>query len=474
MPTFTQNDINVSKQRLRKKFLKMELLNFSYQIVDVLQGVITGGNFSINSTSDIRRQCSVTAVLKDDTFDVRSGGRIWLDKYVRLWCGVEEVHTGEIVWNKMGTFLINSPSYSYDSTTHTISFEALDLMAKLTGLRNGNLEGVTHIIEEGANIRNAMIATLKEAGFTRYVIEDNPQKVPYEIKVDIGGTVYDILKQLRDISPNYQIYFDADGVFHYDMIPSNLADAIAFDDTLIMRNLISEGMDVDFENIKNVIEVFGKSIDPKYFGGTAAISGDTYTIKVEKENLKYRKYNIYGFVTPKTGNTIANPKLKVNELEALPLLLEGNKPAVLKDDEYYVAKLADDLKSWVFLGKQQIWYEVKDMNPESPYYVKGTVGEIREIKRGGEYENIYTDDLARQRAEYELWLHTNMSNTISMTCVPMNFLDVNMKFEHAFKGKETLQYITKSISMDLNPLGTQTIQAIRFYPLYPFIINNSI
>lgn len=91
-----------------------------------------------------------------------------------------------------------------------------------------------------------------------------------------------------------------------------------------------------------------------------------------------------------------------------------------------------------------------------------------------EYENIYTDDLARQRAEYELWLHTNMSNTISMTCVPMNFLDVNMKFEHAFKGKETHQYITKSISMDLNPLGTQTIQAIRFYPLYPFIINNSI
>lgn len=472
MAVVSQNDITVSKQRIRNKHIKIDILNFQFQTVDSIQGYTIGGSISINANSLIRRQCSIEMVLNEDSkFEVVSGGRIWLDKYIKVFIGTEHIRTNEIIWKNMGIFMINQPSYVYSSTENTLSFEALDLMAKLTGLRNGNLQGLPYIIEEGSDIRMAMIAVLKEAGFTKYLIAENPQKVPYEIKVDVGGVASDLLVELRDISSNYEIYFDEEGTFIYNKIPSNVEDAVMMDDSIIIPNLLTESKTVDFENVKNVIEVFGKSIDPKYFGGTAAISGDTYTIKVEKEGLKYRSYNSYGFITPKSGNTIANPKFKINDLEALPLLEENKKPPKLVDDEYYVVKVSEDLKTFLFLGKQQIWYEVKDMNPDSPFYVKGSVGEIREIKQGGEYENIYTDDLARQRAEYELWLHTNMNNSITMSCVPILFADVNMKIEHAFKRKEKLQYIIKSISLDLNPLGTQTINAIRFYPLFPNVVS---
>ena len=55
-----------------------------------------------------------------------------------------------------------------------MTIDGLDLMAKLTGLRNGNLEGMEHIIEQGANVRNAIISTLALARFTNYIVDECP------------------------------------------------------------------------------------------------------------------------------------------------------------------------------------------------------------------------------------------------------------------------------------------------------------
>lgn len=105
-------------------------------------------------------------------------------------------------------------------------------MSKLTGVRNGALPGVPTIIPQGSSVREAMIAAIKLAGFTKYVVNEctntdgSVQAVPYDIQVNQGGYVFDIIKQLRDILPNYQVYFDVNGVFHYDQIPSGDNDPV--------------------------------------------------------------------------------------------------------------------------------------------------------------------------------------------------------------------------------------------------------
>ena len=57
---------------------------------------------------------------------------------------------GNTVWWNMGIFLVNSPTSTFDVSTHTLSFEGLDLMAKLSDKRGGQLGGVTKVIGGGS------------------------------------------------------------------------------------------------------------------------------------------------------------------------------------------------------------------------------------------------------------------------------------------------------------------------------------
>ena len=126
--------------------------------------------------------------------------------------------------------------------------------------------------------------------------------------------------------------------------------------------------------------------------------------------------------------------------------------------------------NWTFLGHQQAQAVAKDENPESPFYIYSSVGEIRLVLYSGEYDNIYSDELAQQRANYELWKRTRLEDTITLTCVPIPWLDVNQLVEYtSHESSETHQYIIKSITTDYNETGTQTIVMSRYYPLYPDI-----
>ena len=133
----TNLQYKTSNQTIRNLFIKINLLDFDYFIVDNLEGYILDGNVSVNADSDIRRTCNITFVVKDSSFNIEAGGKIWLDKLLQISCGVEDLQTGEISWNDMGIFLINQPNYSYDAETKTMKIQGVDLMARLTGLRNG-------------------------------------------------------------------------------------------------------------------------------------------------------------------------------------------------------------------------------------------------------------------------------------------------------------------------------------------------
>ena len=127
---------------------------------------------------------------------------------------------------------------------------------------------------------------------------------------------------------------------------------------------------------------------------------------------------------------------------------------------------------WRFMGHQQAQAISYDDNPASPFYVgdpigSSSVGRIRIVLYGGEYDNIYSDDLAKQRADFEIYQRSRLNDTISMETIPIPWMDANIVISHRFGQKqEPSKYIVKSFSVDYATGGTMTINAITWYPYY--------
>ena len=560
----TQAEYNLAKQNVRINYYKIILLNYQFQNVGELTGdSIETPSFTIDANSDIRRTCSITLTPRDSSFDIKQGNKIWLDKYVQIFVGQKNIRTKEIEYTNMGIYLINNPQRVYSATDNTLTIQGLDLMARTTGLRNGNLQGMPYIIPQGSNVRVAIIAVLELAGFTRYVVDECPIYVPNDIRVDVGGTVYQLLTALRDILPNYQMYFDTDGVFHYNLIPSGKNEQVMVDDDIWNVNLIDYQKSTDFESLKNSIEVFGKTHDIKNYGGQSSVSGDTYSITLSSVNSLYRntkigfntsvdvgdtknlsvttssgkvtypirnedgttpKFNeedtyyivkyVYGidhwefvnvqdvenpnvavisddtyivtdssvteytdgmtytFKTPSSGcDSVYLPYFQINSLDKI----EIKNTVKLRNDmvytlKYFEASSYEEEKYFQFMGEITPYAQIKEENPDSPFYVGGTVGEIRQVLSGGDYDNIYTSDLAMERAKWELYRLCRLQDNVTLDCIPIYWLDVNWLVEITLPNKygeeETEKYIIKSINIGSGVGAKMSVTIIKYYPYY--------
>lgn len=464
-----QQDYNIMSQPYINKYMKLNILNFDMNVVDEISGNLVSCDVSVNADSDLRRSCSVSLIVVDATLEVMESGRIWIDKFIQPLVGYENIYTGEIQWYNQGIYLINAPSYSYDATNNTLSFSGLDLMSKLTGLRNGALPGVPTVVPQGSSVREAIIAAIKLAGFNKYVVDEctnvdgNVQSVPYDIQVDQGGYIFDIIKQLRDILPNYQVYFDVDGVFHYDQIPSGDNDPVLIDDNLWDNVLVAESVSTDFEKVKNYIEVYGKSHAITNYSSNTTVSGTQ--IRLTLSGYTETAGNMIGFTLP--NNIVGNITIKVNSLTARNLVdANGAFITSLDKDVYYVAVFRAN-NTYEFLGHQQAQAIVQDDNPDSPFYVNGTTGIIREVLYGGDYDNIMSDDLALQRAKLELYWKCRLNDGISLSCIPIPWVDVNILVSHAPKNStKQKKYMVKSFNASYGDNTTMTINAISYYAYY--------
>ena len=477
------SDLDIIRQQSIKKIIRLYILDFNYARVAEISGNMLDMNVSIDSKSDLRRSCSVELVVVDDSYNVAAGGRIWLDKYIQPYIGYENIHTGEVQWYNQGIYLINAPSWQYDAETKTLSFAGLDLMSKLTGLRNGQLEGLTYSIPAGQNVRNVIIDTIKLAGFNNYVVSECRSKngaivpTPYDIEISAGGTVYDILSELRDIMPNYEIFFDVDGVFIYQPIPTGQNEPVKIDDTVLNNILLNEAVDTDFETVKNYIEVYGQTYDPDYYSATTTYSGGVLSLTVSSLPTTAAIVPngiLIGFTAPQNINGPIH--MRLNNLTTAMSLIDqyGESAYSLVSGGYYVIQwnYTDATTSpYYYIGKQQISAIAKDGNVNSPFYIGGSVGMIREVLSGGEYDNIITDSLAQQQADYSLWKKTRLQDSIALSITPVPWLDVNDIVKHKAVGSsEVKKYIVKNISTDYGQVdGIQTITAITYYPLYPDI-----
>ena len=647
---FTQEQIDTNQLPIRGKKIKLEVLNTDFQVLATLDGNAIGGSLQKDATNFIRRSGSIQLCVPNianatefldyiDGITVNINGKIWLDKYVKIWIGIDNYQQpyGEepkTVWYNFGICLIDQPVRSFSAEGYTMSFNLIDLAAKMNGDRSGQLAVTTTLFPRIQGYDNngtpiytdtgeALASCIEElTEFKRYTIYPIPEKwatLPYDIKMEVGATVYSALEQFLDILSGWQMYFDNEGVFTVEPIPSGANDIVyPFNLQLNTQDVNS----VDFNNVRNQVIVYGRSHNIDFYSESVTLNQNLTNLIIDFDELDLQKINvgatIFGFKQQVPWSVFAaSLTLTINynisgvstnlvtdapiywygdeehdkSITLLPTLIYTFriKSATTYEDNDLV--LVDFSKTVEFelLGRQQAQACAVNGNRESPYYINknqypiGYYGECFAIwggsstpdyqirltenvtfdlpsfqrgeiisfyiptntgqtatasiwskdgigagllaislyglptegiggdftiwdfklsivnnqgvlsligrnklsntliESGGVFNNIYADSLARERAEYDLFLHTNMQNTITLSCVPDYSLDVNYRIKYNQSSAlppdanltdnfEDKYFITKQVSYPLGLDGSpQAVNAIEIYDDYNYV-----
>lgn len=543
----TNDDLECVNQRIIEPRIKIDVYDDNNKLLDSIQGGIIGGTSSINSESDIRRTFNIDVIpRKQLRVEISEDGLIWLNRTVKLQLGIYNRRTKKYNWYKQGNYVFTNTSATYDATNNQLTMNCSDLMSKLDGTKNGQLGALTTIFpayEENEEtgevikyniIRDAVITVLTQlCHITDYNVDDmgeykampdnnadykkyreeNPlwNTIPYDLEFSAGCSILSILTTFRDLYPNYEMFFDENGTFVCQMIPSNYYDDISIPNEFLKKVLVSENTTVDLTTVRNICEVWGRVIDADFYTENCTLSGNTYVCTIEGYEEKYYNGDLVAVKVPATNpdkctininnfgvlniydentdavitkgqleaNTVYVFKIKTkyeNKQNVTKAYLLGHWQAhgmnVLVDGsisrEEYTTSTGKKVKKYSKEYFQDL-YNCESVEfaiiPNSPYTVQ-KLGEILDVKTGGEYENITSDSLALARAEWENWKNCRLTDAITITTKFCPFADVNIKVSYRRSDlDQEYQYIVKSVSHDFSSFTT-TWNLYRFYPLY--------
>lgn len=542
----TNADLDLVRQRILDIKIKFEILDDNQKVQNTLFADVIDGSFEIGTNSNIRRHCQLT-LLPDSSkgISLDPDSYFWLNKSIRVYIGIKNIRNENYLWYCQGTFCFKNTDLTYDAITNALYLSCEDFMVKLDGTKNGTLGTLQTVIpsyvedpETGepvkhSIVREAIVSVLENAaGINKHMVDDvgtymaipqynddwenyrknNPlwNTIPYDLSFTAGCSIFSILEALRDLYPNYEMFFDADGVFVCQIIPSCFEDDLTLDNEYIQKILISEDVSIDMTTVRNVCEVWGNVLETDYFSEECTYTHNIYQCNIEAiEKYEYKKR--LSVTIP--ANNKGECYLRVNSLDKIPIYDSSSGTYLPADQlqagETYVFRFdwitTDRKKKTIayFLGQWQPHaldvlvdgtvsheqyktsaglvvsryseeyfkdvYQCDNVSltviPDSPFTVQ-KIGEIPDVKIGGEYDKIYSDSEARDMAIYENWRNCRLKDTITITTKLIPFLDVNVKCSYRRSDQKiTHQYIIKSLSHNIGS-GTSTWTIMRFYPLY--------
>ncbi len=427
LPTVGQ--YNTTLQTYRNLDIRIDVLNFNLDIIDEISGLTTQIDISSDADSDIRKTANVSMILKSDYTRTSSGGAsfqshdiywtagnsYWFDKYIKIYVAIQNISTQEFEWVNQGVYMLNSPSVSYDATTNNLSFQAVDMMAKITGMRNGYLEG-TYNIPTGSNIEKAIEGILLQTGFTKYILYTPPQEItPYEINIDVGSTIYNVLSELRDINANWEMYFDEDGVFIFQAIPSGNVENPNTGEMSMLAPLVtptvwnriqsSYDLSTDFEQVKNYVAVLGKTheadkvatnvnVSDGILYGTVDFNIDTDGVHVVQLGLNLKDIDVSPVKLTSFISTIS-----ITGLDSITYTIDLSEP-IMYENTYYVVRIGKETIDGTtitykeFLGDIQPFGVSWENNPDSPFYVgqyKNNASDVSDYRDEVYYNPVRVD-----------------------------------------------------------------------------------
>lgn len=338
--------------------------------------------------------------------------------------------------------------------------------------------------------------------------------VPYDLEFDAGTSLYEFISRVRDLYSGYESYFDTDGTFVVDMIPTCENDPVLLDYYDLSPLVINETIDTDFTTIKNATYVYGKSIDAdrfgdedhvKFLGYNQELNG--YVVEVTLDKHVISNNSTLAFIMPEIpedANTYLPLYIKVNsyiskiletgalsEVTNAKYILCKTRETVVQDkadadltkdryttlalnrftpNESYTFKYIKAQDCYQYIGMYQVEGYAEDRLSDSPFSID-KIGLRLQVLSGGEYDDITDVTLCQQRAEYENWLAGRFNDTLTLETVLIPFLEGNQKVRyHSKMNGEINSYIIKSVTFNITDSATCQITLSKYYDLYPDII----
>ena len=497
----TQNDIELLLQPTKNIYCKLEILDMNFKRLDSIEGSLISDSLSISSDSNMRRTYNCELLVMNKKFLIGKNNYIWFTRFVRPYVGVKSQRTQAIHWYCLGTFLFTDENYHYNVTTNQLSISCVDMMALLDDTRKGQLDQYNRKIKRGSDARSVIISLLNEIGISKYYIEFNKNnqtvstfEIPYDKTFPTGTTAYQMIKELVDLYAGTQMYFDVDGMFYIKRIPTGENETVVLDDSILQRILIDEQTSTSFSSVYNHIVIWGKVNEPDYYSEVVSMNGNTYSASVlevsmdeegqEKEEIKYTEYGNFDEFAIRVPNTnLENQLLSINSLPAYPIVydvadhFEPLPKGYLDANTDCVFRYRKDTQDFLYLGQYQVIgeaYLTRNANDTNKYavtndksdFVIEEIGKRLKTLNGGDYDNIYTNSLACQRARYELYNATHKQETLNFNIVAVPWLDVNQIIRFTSNtNHETNEWIINNISCDYSTFN-MSVSASRYYPTY--------
>lgn len=532
----TQKKIDLLRMHNKQIQMKVTLLDESYGEVEEIIGRIKGyPSYEIDSESDIRRTCNITLVVPQKNQIDIDFEKTWNKRMVELACAIYDPNfnpnhpdqdelwdSNGYVWFPLGTMLMVDGETYISASNQEIKLNLVDLMAMLTQERGSQI-GETYPIVAGTNPKTLIEAIVAENTpfYHSMSVCEFDDTIPYDQYSNRGDYTIDILRLIFDLFPYYEFFYNTDGTFIVQRIPTKIGDEIAIRKEVLDDLLISEKKTIDFSQIKNTTEIWGRSLSGDYVAQSCTSSpAGTYNVVIDNDSFSEliggEKYTIVPDST-----SIDGQKMKIQNTEEHKIYtvngagtvytpisagtMLANRGYVLR---YYDGKVGEEtvngeteniMGGFIFEGDLQIRVIVQEIteepsseakaaykqshscndvkwivNPDSTFActinpITGFIqGEIRQLFEGGEYDGIYTTQLAYERATYENWLKCRLQDTVEIETILIPWLDVNDKIEYTSPVTgEVGVWLVKSISFDFKN-WTMTVRASRFYPNYPW------
>ena len=466
MNIITQADRDIVNQSAKELYAKVELLNKEFKVIHSLEGNLISDSFSISTDSNVRRTYSTDLVVTDSSLLVGSNKKIWMDKYVRPYVGIRNTRTREIIWYLKGTFTMLDSSYSFDESSRQLSLSCSDLMSELNGDRNGAIIGASKI-EEGENVREVIIDILKEAGVNKYIISDMDElTIPYELEFDVTETYYGMLSKVVKLFSHFEMFFDIYGTFVIQKIPHQDSDNVVINHEFLRPLIIKESLNTSFKEVYNKIKLWGQSLDADFTGTICTYNNDLYADTVPGVTLlnNFTKYAIQIPITNQYG-----AKLNINGLGSYDITDDAGNllPANTLEPGYNIFKFRRANNNFYWLGQYQVYAEAEETNPDSIFH-KDKIGEIVKVCSGDDYDSIYSNSLAQNRADYELYHACRLQESIQVTMIDIPWIDVNWLIEYqSYVTGETKKYVIKQIDGSTSS-ATIDVNLVAFYDTDPY------
>ena len=457
----TAEELSLVKQNNQRRYVKLQVINRDWQSVGVIRGRLISCNVSIDGTSTIQRTASLSietedTYLKTPTSDISIDLQrdMPADYYIKLWAGIEDNNTLRVRWYSQGIYIIAQSSYTFDPATRTLSVSLVDLMADLDGTRSGQLHAYTSLVKNQQRIDDVAKNIMELIGIETYSIEpitvlrptnspidqnakESDYMVPYDINFNAGVTAYEILEKLVGLYPYYEMGFDVNGMFYIRKQLLEQDDSyVILPATDYMDVVLSEDTSIDWNYVKNHIEVWGK--DGKCYG--------------------------------EADDTNPESLFQINSTKLRTLVVTDNQYGV--DTNNICDRYKDDSKAEA-LQKEQASLEaeisrleaIEKPTDKEKSDLREAKNKLNNNKQEQEWNiDIKGDDLAKEWAERILYDRTRLQDSITIKTVCMPFLnDTGFKMSYRSKVDNVIRpYVVKSINHDFSG-GTTTINMVRFY-----------